>query len=113
MIVRKKDWLALQERISKLEKGNETLADVVNQNAFLMADNYKEAKEASKNLRMFRDSVLTLRATVFAALGKIKESFSDYNIYTPAEIDKMSSSDYAHKVLDPLGIKMSSDVKLY
>jgi hypothetical protein len=112
MIVRKKDWIALQERLTALEKSNSALRDLTNKTESKMVSS-REAEDIRRNLKSLIESSLVLRSTVFAALGKIKACFSDYNIYTPAEIDKMSSSDYAKNVLEPLGIQMSSVTKFY
>jgi len=108
MIVRKKDWLALQERLTSLEQGHKTLVDVVNSNAGQMTNNYEDTRKVNANLANFLDSVLSLRATVFGVMAKIKNCFGDVEVYTQTEIEKMSSTEYANKVLRPLGVSMSS-----
>lgn len=108
MIVRKKDWIALQDRLASLEAGHKTLVQVVNGNAGQMADNYSDTRKVTANLANLLDSVLSLRATVFGLMAKIKNCFGDSEVYTQTEIEKMSSSEYANKVLRPLGVSMSS-----
>ena len=108
MIIRKKDWLALHERVAAIEDKHKTLAQTVHENARQMAQNYSDAKRVNSDMKDLIANVLALRATVYGLCSKIKQCFNVADVFTPAEIEKMGSADYACKVLKPLGIQMNS-----
>ena len=95
MIVRKKDWLALCERVRVIEEsGKYITSDWLNINL----------DKRDRKLATLQNDLQNLTTRITGVFSGVKTAFSQGNIYTKKEVDKMSSSEYARNVLAPLGI---------